>query len=53
MDGIAKSTTTSVAIWQGIWENVSPIERLRVYPDPTYPSAEIEAGTLISFYGIL
>ena len=52
LDGIHNGASTSVAIWQSVWKDTSPIKKIVVYPDTTYPSALIEAGTLFSVYGI-
>lgn len=43
---------TSTVLRYGVWKNTSRIETVTFLPDPTYASAKIEAGTLISVYGV-
>jgi hypothetical protein len=51
-DGIHVTTAASVAVWDGTWKNTAKIQSIRVFPDTAYASAKIEAGTLLSIYGI-
>ncbi len=51
--GVTYGTATTETLWQGMWKDVSPIQSIRIIPNPTYASAKIEAGSLISVYGIV
>ena len=53
IEGISLTAGTSTAARHGLWKSTSPIESITIFPEPTYASAKIVAGTSISVYGIL
>lgn len=53
INGLAYSTAIFDAMRQGFWKGTDKINSIKFFPDPTFPSALLEAGTSISIYGIL
>lgn len=50
--GSAYGTNVQTAVRNGSWKSTAAIQSIKIYPDPTYPNAKLEAGSLISIYGI-
>lgn len=50
---VALSAATTTAVRHGVWKSVNPIQSIQIFPDPAYPGAKLEAGSLISVYGLL
>jgi hypothetical protein len=46
-------TGTGASLWTGRWINTSKVESIKFFPETsTYPNAKIQAGSLISIYGL-
>lgn len=51
--GFFSGAGSQTNITSSLWRSTEKITSILIYPDPTYASAKLEAGSLISVYGIL